>query len=56
MEREVLAAASPVGWPPAPTKYHRLAFRNSLHQVGIIHPPEKGLKNRISQKQAVAPL
>jgi hypothetical protein len=55
MERG-FGGGQPARLAAGPTKYHRLAFRNSLHQVGIIHPPEKGLKNRISQKQAVVPL
>jgi hypothetical protein len=58
MERDVLGGGQPVGlaaastWgrrPPlaggGPTKYRRLAFRNSLHRVGIIPIPGKGFLN-----------
>jgi len=45
-----LAAASAWGRRPpkaggGPTKYHRLAFRNSLHRIGIIPFPKTQILN-----------
>jgi hypothetical protein len=59
MKRDVLGGGQPAGLaaasargrrPPkaggGPTKYHQLAFRNSLHRIGITIPaPNQSLTN-----------
>jgi hypothetical protein len=35
MKRDVLGGGQPGGLAAAPKKYHQLAFRNSLLQIGI---------------------